>query len=186
MGYLLDTLDQEKLTGQIDVVRNERRQSVENAPYGLVEEEMFHQLFPKGHPYYASVIGSHADLEAVRLEDVREFFREYYAPNNASLAIVGDIDKAQRARAGGEVLRPAGGEQAGREAAVSRRRRSRPRSASSSPTRWNCRASTWPGSRRRSTSPATPNPTCWRCCSAAASPAGCTRTWSTTRRSRRT
>ncbi len=98
MGFLLDTLDQQELTGQIDVVRNERRQSVENAPYGLVEEELFHQLFPPGHPYYASVIGSHADLEAARLEDVREFFREYYAPNNASLAIVGDIDKA-RARA---------------------------------------------------------------------------------------
>jgi zinc protease len=98
MGYLLDTLDQEKLTGQIDVVRNERRQSIENAPYGLVEEEIFHQLFPAGHPYYASVMGSHADIEAARLDDVREFFREYYAPNNASLAIVGDIDK-QAARA---------------------------------------------------------------------------------------
>jgi zinc protease len=95
MGFLLDKLDQEELSGQIDVVRNERRQSVENAPYGLVEEELFHQLFPKGHPYYASVIGSHADIEAARLDDVREFFREYYAPNNASLAIVGDIDKAQ-------------------------------------------------------------------------------------------
>ncbi len=94
MGFLLDTLDQEKLTGQIDVVRNERRQSIENTPYGLVEEEVFHQLFPKGHPYYASIIGSHADLEAVRLDDVRGFFRQYYAPNNASLAIVGDIDKA--------------------------------------------------------------------------------------------
>jgi zinc protease len=98
MGFLLDTLDQQELTGQIDVVRNERRQSVENAPYGLVEEEIFHQLFPAGHPYYASVIGSHADIEAVRLGDVRDFFREYYAPNNASLAIVGDIDK-QQARA---------------------------------------------------------------------------------------
>ncbi|MCC7462521.1 MAG: insulinase family protein [Gammaproteobacteria bacterium] len=95
MGFLLDTLDQQELTGQIDVVRNERRQSIENAPYGLVEEEIFHQLFPAGHPYYASVIGSHADLEAARLEDVRAFFREYYAPNNASLAIVGDIDKAR-------------------------------------------------------------------------------------------
>jgi zinc protease len=95
MGYLLDTLDQRELTGQIDVVRNERRQSVENAPYGLVEEEIFHQLFPPGHPYYASVIGSHADIEAARLDDVRDFFREYYAPNNASLAIVGDIDKTQ-------------------------------------------------------------------------------------------
>ena len=95
MGFLLDTLDQQKLTGQIDVVRNERRQSRENAPYGLVEEELYHQLFPAGHPYYASIIGSHADLEAVRLDDVRQFFREYYAPNNASLAIVGDIDRTR-------------------------------------------------------------------------------------------
>jgi zinc protease len=94
MGYLLDTLDAKRLANQRDVVRNERRQG-ENAPYGLVEEELFHQLFPKGHPYYASVIGSHADIESARLKDVREFFKLYYAPNNASLAIVGDIDKAK-------------------------------------------------------------------------------------------
>jgi zinc protease len=95
MGFLLDTLDQAKLSNQRDVVRNERRQSVENKPYGLAEEEMFHQLFPKGHPYYASVIGSHADIEAVRLNDVRDFFKQYYVPNNASLAIVGDISKTE-------------------------------------------------------------------------------------------
>jgi zinc protease len=95
MGYLLDTLDQPKLSNQQDVVRNERRQSTENAPYGLVEEELFHQLFPAGHPYYASVIGSHADIQAAKLDDVRDFFSRYYAPNNASLAIVGDIDVAQ-------------------------------------------------------------------------------------------
>ncbi len=95
MGFLLDTLQYEKLRNQIDVVRNERRQGVENPPYGLVEEELFHQLYPKGHPYYASVIGSHADLEAAKLADVRGFFKEYYAPNNASLAIVGDFDSAQ-------------------------------------------------------------------------------------------
>src|SRR5262245_56110086 len=95
MGFLLDRLDQPKLSNQQDVVRNERRQSVENAPYGLVEEEVFHQLFPKGHPYYASVIGSHEDIQAAKLEDVKEFFRRYYAPNNASLAIVGDIDVAK-------------------------------------------------------------------------------------------
>jgi zinc protease len=95
MGFLLEGLDQAKLTGQIDVVRNERRQSIENVPYGIAEEEIFHQLFSQGHPYYASVIGSHADIEAARLDDVREFFREYYAPNNASLAIVGDIDKTK-------------------------------------------------------------------------------------------
>jgi zinc protease len=92
MGFLLDTLDERKLENQRDVVRNERRQSIESAPYGLVQEELFHQLFPPDHPYHASVIGSHSDIEAARLADVREFFRLYYAPNNASLAIVGDIN----------------------------------------------------------------------------------------------
>src|SRR5216684_556206 len=92
MGYLLGTLEREKLANQRDVVRNERRQSVENAPYGLVEEQLFHQLFAKDHPYYADVIGSHRDVEAARLNDVREFFRQYYSPNNASLAITGDFD----------------------------------------------------------------------------------------------
>ncbi len=92
MGFLLDRLDQGMLSNQQDVVRNERRQSFENAPYGLPEEEMYHQLFPKGHPYYASVIGSHEDIQAAKLEDVRGFFTSFYAPNNASLAIVGDID----------------------------------------------------------------------------------------------
>ncbi len=92
MGFLLENLDAEKLENQRDVVRNERRQSIESAPYGLVQEELFHQLFPQNHPYYASVIGSHQDIEAARLADVREFFRLYYSPNNACLAIVGDID----------------------------------------------------------------------------------------------
>jgi zinc protease len=92
MGYLLDVVDQTKLSNQQDVVRNERRQSVENRPYGIIEEALFHQLFPSVHPYYASVIGSHADIQAAKLEDVKNFFKLYYAPNNASLAIVGDID----------------------------------------------------------------------------------------------
>ncbi len=94
MGYLLDRLDQTNLTTQQAVVRNERRESVENQPYGIVEEGMFHMLFPKTHPYYADVIGSHADIQAAKLEDVKKFFKLYYAPNNASLAIVGDFDKA--------------------------------------------------------------------------------------------
>lgn len=94
MGYLLDRVDQANLSNQQDVVRNERRQSVENQPYGIVEEALFHKLFPTTHPYYASVIGSHADIQAAKLEDVKNFFKLYYAPNNASLAIVGDIDKA--------------------------------------------------------------------------------------------
>ena len=95
MGYLPDVLDQASLTNQQDVVRNERRQSIENSPYGIVDEAVFHQLFPKAHPYYADVMGSHADIQAAKLEDVRNFFKLYYAPNNASLAIVGDIDSAQ-------------------------------------------------------------------------------------------
>ena len=95
MGYLLGKIDQERLANQRDVVRNERRQSVENTPYGLVEEELFHQLFPKTHPYYADVIGSHRDIEAAQLNDVREFFRQYYSTNNASLTITGDINPAQ-------------------------------------------------------------------------------------------
>jgi len=95
MGYLLDVLDQTALSNQQDVVRNERRQSVENRPYGIVEEAMNHALFPKNHPYYASVIGSHADIQNAKLADVRDFFTRYYGPNNASIVIAGDIDKAR-------------------------------------------------------------------------------------------
>src|SRR4051812_6271318 len=95
MGYLLDTVDGQKLITQRDVVRNERRQSGENVPYGLSDEQMDHELYGKGHPYYASVIGSHADIEAARLKDVRDFFTQYYSPNNATIALVGDISKAQ-------------------------------------------------------------------------------------------
>ena len=94
MGYLLETVDQAKLTNQQDVVRNERRQSTENRPYGIVQEALFQALFPKGHPYHGVIIGSHADIQAAKLDDVRDFFRQYYAPNNATLAIAGDIDKA--------------------------------------------------------------------------------------------
>jgi zinc protease len=95
MGFLLEGVTAVKLANQQDVVRNERRQSTENAEYGIVEEEMFHQLYPKEHPYYAAVIGSHADIQAAKLEDVRAFFQRYYCPNNASIAIVGDIDIAK-------------------------------------------------------------------------------------------
>ena len=98
MGYLLDGIDAKMLANQRDVVRNERRQSFEGAPYGLVEEALYHELFPKTHPYYAVVIGSHADIEAARLADVRQFSREYYTPNNASLVIAGDVDPAAARR----------------------------------------------------------------------------------------
>jgi zinc protease len=94
MGFLLDTLDAKKLQNQRDVVRNERRQSVENEPYGLVDEAVYHELYPKTHPYYANVMGSHADVEAARLVDVRDFFKNYYTPNNSTLTIVGDFKDA--------------------------------------------------------------------------------------------
>ncbi len=98
MGYLPDQLNQANLSRQQDVVRNERRERLENSPYGVVEEGLFHQIFPKEHPYYGRIIGSHSDIQAAKLEDVRNFFKLYYAPNNASLAIVGDFD-AEKARA---------------------------------------------------------------------------------------
>ncbi|HEV8318300.1 MAG TPA: pitrilysin family protein [Vicinamibacterales bacterium] len=94
MGYLLDKVDVAALANQQDVVRNERRQSFENRPYGISEEVVIQTLYPKGHPYYGSVIGSHEDIQAARLDDVKRFFKQYYAPNNASLAIVGDFDRA--------------------------------------------------------------------------------------------
>ena len=95
MGYLLEKVDQAALSNQQDVVRNERRQSVENQPYGLAEEALVQTIFPAGHPYYGNVIGSHEDIQAVKLDDVNRFFRQFYAPNNATMAIVGDYDPAQ-------------------------------------------------------------------------------------------
>ena len=95
MGFLLDTVDQKKLDTQRDVVRNERRQSIENVPYGRAEERLVQLLYPEPNPYFGYVIGSHEDLQQASLDDVREFFRTYYAPNNASLAIVGDFQPSQ-------------------------------------------------------------------------------------------
>ena len=92
MGYLLDDMTQGKLDGQRDVVKNERRQSYENRPYGYAFLMIFESLYPQSHPYSWPTIGSMADLSAASLEDVKEFFRLYYAPNNASLSIAGDID----------------------------------------------------------------------------------------------
>jgi zinc protease len=95
MGFLLDTLDLAKLNAQRDVVKNERRQSVDNVPYGRSREILLEATYPKGHPYSWDVIGSMTDLSAASEDDVKNFFRLYYAPNNASLAIVGDFDPAQ-------------------------------------------------------------------------------------------
>src|SRR5205085_4324964 len=95
MGFLLDTLDIAKLNAQRDVVKNERRQSYDNQPYGRVSEIFSAAMYPKGHPYSWPVIGSMTDLTAASEEDVKAFFRLYYTPNNATLAVVGDFDPAQ-------------------------------------------------------------------------------------------
>jgi zinc protease len=94
MGYLLDSLDERQLAVQRGVVRSERKEAIEDAPYGMVNEAVYQTAFPKGHPYFANVIGSHADIQAAKLDDVRNFFKTYYAPNNATMAIVGDFDTA--------------------------------------------------------------------------------------------
>jgi predicted Zn-dependent peptidase len=95
MGFLLDALNEEKLRTQQEVVKNERRQGTEAAPYGIAQEKLWHALFPLPHPYHGDVIGSMADLEAATPEDVKDFFRKWYAPSNATLTIVGDFDVAK-------------------------------------------------------------------------------------------
>ena len=91
MGWLLDTMTQEKLDIQRDVVKNERRQSYDNRPYGTAFETISANLYPEDHPYHWPVIGYMEDLSAATLKDVSEFFKTYYAPNNASLAVAGDV-----------------------------------------------------------------------------------------------
>ncbi len=91
MGFLLPEITAEKVDLQRGVVQNERRQSYENRPYGLAEENILSRLYPPAHPYSWPVIGSMTDLEAATLEDVRQFFRTYYTPNNATLVIAGDL-----------------------------------------------------------------------------------------------
>lgn len=95
MGWLLDALDTAKLNAQRDVVKNERRQSYDNRPYGRASEIVSAAMYPEGHPYHWPVIGSMADLSAASVADVKNFFRLYYAPNNATIAIVGDFDPAR-------------------------------------------------------------------------------------------
>jgi zinc protease len=91
MGGLLDAITQRELDAQRDVVKNERRQSYENRPYGLAGETMLRALYSPDHPYHWPTIGSMADISAASLEDVQNFFRTYYVPNNATLSVAGDV-----------------------------------------------------------------------------------------------
>jgi zinc protease len=95
MGFLLPAMTQEKLDNQRDVVKNERRQNYENQPYNKARLILAEMMYPDEHPYSWPTIGSQEDLSAASMEDVSEFFKTYYAPNNTSLVIAGDIDPAQ-------------------------------------------------------------------------------------------
>jgi len=95
MGFLLDSLDETKFKAQRDIVKNERRQSYDNQPNGRDGEMISLSPYPNGHPHSWPVIGAMSDLTGASVDDVKRFFRLYYAPNNATLAIVGDIDRAQ-------------------------------------------------------------------------------------------
>jgi predicted Zn-dependent peptidase len=96
MGFLLDRpAFKETIDVQRDVVKNERRQRVENRPMGLVEKVELESLYPPAHPYHHEVIGSMEDLTAASVDDVRAFFRTFYVPNNATLVIAGDFDRAK-------------------------------------------------------------------------------------------
>lgn len=95
MGFLLDAMSEEKVNGQREVVKNERRQSYENRPYGLAEETILKHFYPQDHPYSWPVIGSMEDLDAASYDDVVGFCKHYYIPNNATLVIAGDIDPVE-------------------------------------------------------------------------------------------
>ena len=94
MATLLDALSQENLDNQREVVKNEKRWSYDNRPYGSWQEKLQGHLYPPDHPYHHSTIGSMEDLDAASIEDVSAFFRTYYAPNNAVLSVVGDVETA--------------------------------------------------------------------------------------------
>ena len=116
MGGLLEAMTQEKLDNQRDVVKNERRQRVDNQPYGTAFEKIGEIMYPKGHPYHWTTIGSLEDLQAASMEDVKSFFRQYYTPNNTVLVLAGDFDEKQAKKwieqyfgpiaRGGEISRP--------------------------------------------------------------------------------
>jgi predicted Zn-dependent peptidase len=95
MGTLLDALSQENLDNQREVVKNEKRWSYDNRPYGSWNEKLLGAVFPSEHPYHHPTIGSMEDLDAASLEDVKSFFRLHYAPNNAVLSVVGDVEPGE-------------------------------------------------------------------------------------------
>ncbi|MDR0748978.1 MAG: insulinase family protein [Tannerellaceae bacterium] len=95
MGFFINTVTQEGLEREIDVVINEKRQGVDNRPYGFTDDVIHRALYPQGHPYSWTVIGDIADLQGATVDDVKEFYHHYYAPNNATLVIAGNFNKEE-------------------------------------------------------------------------------------------
>ena len=188
MGTLLEALSQENLDNQRDVVKNEKRWSYDNRPYGTWNEKLLGHLFPPEHPYHHPTIGSMADLDAASLDDVKAFFATYYAPNNAVLSVAGDCDRAQVRAWAAQLLRARS-----RPTRPSRRCptcRCPPSSARRSARSWRtgsrCRAST-SGSAPRCSVTGASTPWTWpRSCWPAARGAACTGVWSATSASPRT
>ena len=152
MGTLLDALSQENLDNQREVVKNEKRWSYDNRPYGSWNEKILGHLFPEEHPYHHPTIGSMADLDAASLDDVKAFFATYYAPNNAVLSVVGDCDRAQVRALGEKYFGPIPANPAipPLPRPVAARRCSARRSGRRSRTASRCRACTSGSGRRRS------------------------------------
>jgi predicted Zn-dependent peptidase len=92
MGFLLDHVDQKTFEDQRKVVKNEKRQNYDDAPYGAISEFQHDAIYPRSHPYHNLTIGSYEDLDRATLDDVRAFFKTFYVPNNASLVVAGDIE----------------------------------------------------------------------------------------------
>ncbi len=149
MGNLLEAMTQPKLDNQRDVVKNEKRQRIDNQPYGQAFYKITETMYPEGHPYHWSVIGSMEDLSAASMDDVKAFFRRYYVPNNASLVLSGDFDPKEARALVEKYFGPS------RRAPRSRARRWRRRSSTARyASRWttasSSRASTWSGTPSRS------------------------------------
>ena len=147
MGFLLDSLDIAKLNAQRDIVKNERRQRIDNQPYGRVGEILSAATYPKGHPYSWSVIGSMDDLSAASEEDVKNFFRLYYAPNNAILTHRRGLRSGADQDMDHEVFRQHPARQADHASEDRAGHADRREAAASTKTRCRCRGSTCSGRR---------------------------------------
>ena len=182
MGFLLDALDQSRFDIQRDVVKNERRQSYENRPYGMVPLLLQPALFPAPHPYSWPTIGSPEDLDSASLDDIKEFFRRFYSPSNASVAIAGDVGQRRGPPAGRALLLgpPAGpGHQQGRENGLQADGRGQSHDDGPRPAGPGC---TWSGLPGLFSTTTRLRWTCWRQCWQMERPPGSTAPWSTRRR----